>query len=234
MKWRLLLLASAAAFAQAPASWTPELAMQVKTIGEVVPSPDGTRAAWTETRAILEPERSEALTQIFLANVDGSHRIQLTRGEKSSTDPAFSPDGRYLYFVSARSGKRNVYRVEIAGGEAEMLTSFKGDLGAFRLSPDGKTVAFTGHEPAPDDEKKTKEKRDWKVVDADPPNHALYIVPAEPGADGKRAHKKLTDGKRHVTDFDWSPDSRSIAFTDQPTPLADDWTRADVSELDIN
>ena len=229
----VLLFAAAGALAQTPSSWTPELTMQVKTIGEVVPSPDGTRVAWTQSQAVIEPERSEALTQIYLANADGSHRIQLTRGEKSSTDPAFSPDGRYLYFLSGRSGKPQVYRIEIAGGEAEAITAFKGDLGTFAISPDGKTVAFTGHETPADQEKKTKEKRDWRVVDADPPNHALYVIPAEADADGKRAPKKLTDGKRHVTDLDWSPDSNAIAFTHQTSPVADDWPKADVSEVDV-
>ena len=45
--------------------------------------------------------------------------------------------------------------------------------------------------------------------------------------------RKLTDGKRHVEEFAWSPDSRAIAFSHQPAPSADDWTRADLSEVDV-
>jgi Tol biopolymer transport system component len=116
------------AFAQVPGAWTPEFSMQFKTVGGVIPSPDGSRVAWTETQSVMELERSETLTQIFLANADGSHRVQLTRGEKGSAGPSFSPDGRYVYFQSARSGKMNVYRIAIAGGEAEMLSDFKGSL----------------------------------------------------------------------------------------------------------
>jgi len=230
---RLLLFFAAVALAQSPGGWTPELAMQTRSIGEVVPSPDGSRVAWVQSEAVMEPDRSETVSQIFLANADGSRRMQLTRGEKGATSPAFSPDGRYLYFTSARSGKRNVYRIAIGGGEGEMLTDFKGNLGAYRLSPDGKTVAFTGYEPPTDEEKNKKEKRDWRVVDANPANMALYVIPAEGDADGKRAQRKLTDGKRHVDTFDWSPDSRALAFTHQPTPLADDWTRSDVSEVEV-
>jgi dipeptidyl aminopeptidase/acylaminoacyl peptidase len=233
MKWSLFLLASAAAFAQSPGGWTPELAMQVRTIGEVVPSPDGARVVWTQSQAVMEPERSEIVTQIFLANADGSRRIQLTRAEKSANSPAFSPDGRFVYFASARGGKRNLYRIAIAGGEAEAVTEFKGDLGTYQLSPDGKIVAFTGYEPPADDDKRKKEKRDWRVVDANPANHSLYLIPAEPDAGGKRAFKKLSDGKRHITEIDWSPDSNAIAFTHQPTPLVDDWTRSDISEVNV-
>ena len=72
------------AFAQVPGAWTPEFSMQFKTVGGVIPSPDGSRVAWTQTQSVMEPEHSETLTQIFLANADGSHRVQLTRGEKSS------------------------------------------------------------------------------------------------------------------------------------------------------
>jgi dipeptidyl aminopeptidase/acylaminoacyl peptidase len=233
MKLSLLVLLPAAAFAQPTSGWTPELSMQVKTIGDVVPAPDGSRVAWTQQQAVMEPERSEVATQIFLANADGSHRIQLTRGEKSATSPSFSPDGSYIYFVSERSGKSNVYRIRVAGGEAEMLTDFKGSLGDYQLSPDGKTVAFTGYEPPANEEKDKKEKRDWQVVDANPANMALYVVPSKAGADGKREQKKLTDGKRDVEAFDWSPDSGTIAFSHQPTPLADDWTKSDLSEVDV-
>ena len=221
------------AFAQVPGAWTPEFSMQFKSVGNVIPSPDGSRVAWTETQSIMEAERSETLTQIVLANADGSHRIRLTRGEKSSGAPSFSPDGRYIYFQSARSGKMNVYRIRIAGGEAEMLSDFKGNLGSYKLSPDGKTVAFTGHEPPADEEKNKKEKRDWRVVDANPANFALYLIPSEANEDGKRPQRKLTDGKRHVEEFTWSPDARAIAFSHQPTPLADDWTRSDLAEVDV-
>jgi len=64
-----------AALAQYPSAWTPEFSMQFKSVGAVIPSPDGRLVAWTETQSIMEPERSETLTQILLANADGSHRV---------------------------------------------------------------------------------------------------------------------------------------------------------------
>jgi dipeptidyl aminopeptidase/acylaminoacyl peptidase len=230
----LVFFGMASAFGQAPASWTPELSMQVKGVGLVVPSPDGSRVAWVQSQAVMEPERSETVSQIYLANADGSHRIQLTRGEKGAGNPAFSPDGSEVFFVSARSGKRQVYRIPVAAGEAEAITDFKGNLGAFAVSPDGKTLAFTGYEPPPDEEKNKKEKRDWRVVDANPANLSVYVVPVAPGADGKRAQRKLTDGKRNVSEMVWAPDSRTLAIVHQPTPIADDWTKSDIAELDVS
>jgi dipeptidyl aminopeptidase/acylaminoacyl peptidase len=222
------------AWGQAPTAWTPEFSMQFKTVSTVVPSPDGTKVAWTQTQSVMETERSETLTQIFVANADGSHRIQLTRGEKSSTGPQFSPDGRQVYFLSPRSGKTNVYRIPVAGGEAEQITDFKGAFGAFDVSPDGKTVAFTGYEPPADEEKNKKEKRDYRVVDANPENHSIYVIPAEADAEGRRAARKLTDGKRHVTEFAWSPDSAKIAFAHWQAPAVDYWPTTELSEIDVS
>ncbi len=97
-----------------------------------VPSPDGKLAAWTETHAVMDGEKSESVTQVYLARTDGSGRIELTRGEKSSNAPAFSPDSEWVFFASDRSGKRNVYRIPVDGGEAEMLTNWTGTLGSVR------------------------------------------------------------------------------------------------------
>ena len=228
-----LILLAAAAWAQAPTSWTPELSMQVRPVGDVVPSPDGKLVAYTETRAVIDTEKSEINTQIFLAHSDGSRRVQLTRGEKSASSPSFSPDGRYVYFSSERSGKPNLWRIPVDGGEAEMLTDWKGEIGAYHVSPDGKWVAFAGMEPRPDDEKQKKEKRDFRVVDENPKNHSLWIIPAEPDSQGKRVARKVCNTTDHVGDFDWSPDSRSIAFAHTPTPKADDWTHSDISEVTV-
>src|SRR6266481_5109441 len=226
-----LLLALTSAVAQSPTSWTPEYSLQVQNVSAVVPSPDGQVVAYVQSKPNVEGEHSEQVSQIFIARSDGSRRIQLTRDEKGASTPAFAQDGRYVYFTSARSGKMNVFRILIEGGEAEMVTDFKGAVNAFKVSPDGKWVAFTGYEPPPDLETAKKEKRDFRTIDADPESHALHIVPAEDDLNGKRLQKKLLD--YHVAHFDWSPDSRHIAFEHWPGPLADNWTKADISEVEV-
>ena len=233
LRYISLFLGAVAALAEGPSAWTPEFSARFQTIATVVPSPDGKWAVWTQSKPVIETERSEVLTQIYLGAIDGSRRIQLTRGEKSCTAPSFSPDSRYVYFTSPRSGKKNVYRIAVAGGEAEQITDFKGELADYEVSPDGKSVVFTGNEPPADEEKAKKEKRDMRVVDADPPNATLYLVPSEVDADGKRPQKKLLDAAYHITSFEWSPDSHDIAFEHQPTPKADEWTKSDIAELDV-
>jgi dipeptidyl aminopeptidase/acylaminoacyl peptidase len=219
--------------AQAPLAWTPELSMRMQNVGSVVPSPDGEMVAWTQSKAVMDGEKSEWVSQVWLGLADGSRRVQLTRGEKSAEAPSFSPDGRFVYFSSSRSGKQNVYRIPVDGGEAEMVTDWKGSLGSYRVSPDGKWVAFAAIDEDKDEEKAKKEKRDLKVIDDKPKNHALWIIPAEADAEGKRAHKRLTREPHHVTQFDWSPDSRAIAYSHVPAPEADYWGKADLAEVEV-
>jgi dipeptidyl aminopeptidase/acylaminoacyl peptidase len=221
---------SVSAFSQV---WTPEYALKVQTIGSVVPSPDGSWVAYTQIKARVDSDHSEMVSQIWLTRTDGSRRIQLTQGERGASSPQFSSDGKFVYFASARSGTKQVYRIAIKGGEAEQLTNFKGSLGDYRVSPDGKRVAFTGYEPPADLEKAKKEKRDFKVLDSAPENFALYAIPADEDAGGKRAQKKIFENKYHVGTFDWSPDSKSLAFDHTPTPLADEWPKSGVAEVDV-
>lgn len=207
--------------------------MQIQTVASVTISTDGTRVAWAQSQAVMAAEQSEWISQIWLARADGSDRIQLTRHEKGSRSPSFSPDGRWVYFLSARPEKTNVWRIPAGGGEAEMLTDWKGAIGAYAVSPCGKWIAFTGVEESAGEEKAKKEKRDFRVVDENPKNHSLWLIPAEPAADGKRTPRKAASGPFHIGAFDWSPDSRRIAFEHQPTPSADDWTKGDLSEVEV-
>ncbi len=229
MRCAILFAAACTLFAQSPGGWTPEFTLQLKNVGAVTPSPDGRLLVWTETRQVLDTDKSEVNTQLWMGAVDGSKRRQLTRHEKSSNGPAWSPDGQFVYFLSTRGAKRQVYRIGIAGGEAEQVTDSKGNVSEFELSPDGATLAYASYETPTEKEKARKEKRDFVIVGEDPENESLYVLPL--GAE-KAAAKKLTDGKRHAGDFAWAPDGKTIALVHWPSPGADDWTKGELAEVD--
>ncbi len=215
----LVTLLPGAPLDTAERGWTPDLLLKVKRIPLVVPSPDGSRAAFVVSEAVMQGEKSEWLSHIHVANADGSGSFQLTRGEKSATAPRWSPDGQWIAFLSARgSDKANVFRIRVAGGEAEQLTSEKASVAAFEWSPDAASIAFAMPEPKTDaEEKAAKEKRDARVIDEDDKLASLYVLPVEKDDEGKRASKRLTKGAIHVTAMDWSPDSSSVVFSHQPT-----------------
>ena len=216
----LTLLTLVASGRSAERGWTPDLILEVKRVGAVVPSPDGARVAFVVSEAVMEGEKSEFLSQIHISASDGSGAFQLTRGEKSATAPRWSPDGQQIAFLSSRGGdKTNVFVIRVAGGEAEQITSEKASISAFKWAPDGKSIAFVMPEPKTDDEEKAaKEKRDARVVDEKEKLAGLHVVPVAQNDDGKRPTRKLDTGEVHVTGIDWAPDSASIVFSHQRTP----------------
>lgn len=242
----LVVLSPAVWGADPPRSgWTPESILQLKVVSEPTASPDGAGVAFVVAAPNMEGEKSEWLSQIHLSKADGSGAVQLTRGAHSSTAPAFSPDGRWLAFLSARGdgkspAKNNVFRLSLAGGEAEQLTDEKGGVTAFQWSPDGAQIAFLMPDPKTEDEELAeKEKRDAIVIDENYKRSRLYVVSVEADASGKRPARLLTPGEMHVggtfstRHFDWSPDGKTIVFSHQPTPRVDDWQKADISLVEV-
>jgi len=112
--------------------------MQYKNITETNISPDGKFIAYVVNIPLMEGEKSEYNSQIWVAAADGSFNIQYSRGQKSSSSPRFSPDGNQIAFLSTRSGDKNqVYIMRIMGGEPEQITDTKSGVSSL-VQPKGR------------------------------------------------------------------------------------------------
>jgi Tol biopolymer transport system component len=87
---------------------------------------------------------------IWTIRTDGGEAVQVTKGESVDWNPVWSPDGRYLYFASDRSGITNLWRVPIdersgvPQGQPELVTSNQASM--FSLSRDGRRIVYAGDE----------------------------------------------------------------------------------------
>jgi dipeptidyl aminopeptidase/acylaminoacyl peptidase len=233
----LLLFVSAGGGTSLADEWTPEEMLRVKHVGSVQIAPDGKRAAFVVIEADTAGDRSEFRSQVQVADDDGK-TIPLTRGDESAEGPQWSPDGQRIAFLRKVSGKRQVWVIRVRGGEAEPLTNAEGGVTVFRWSPDGSSVAYTAIDPTPKDRQElVKTKNDARVVEAWQLRNHLYLV-GSMAARQPRDARALTKGEFSIPgdaspQFDWSPDGKSIAFAHTPTASADDWTRSDISIVDV-
>ncbi len=220
--------------------WTPDEMMKVKNVANVRVSPDGRRVVFTVTEAIITDDKSDNLTHIHMANIDGSDARQITYGDKSCANPQWSADGRWIAFMSERSGKNNLWLLRADGGEAQPLTDVKTGVSSFKWAPDSKQISFIMPDSVTaDEEKARKGKNDARVVDEDFKMNRLWVIPIEKDASDNRAARLLTKGGFSVGSrltpglFDWSPDGRTIVFTHIPTPRVNDWPLSDISRVDV-
>lgn len=217
--------------------WTPEKMLEVAGVSNVEISPDGRRVIYQVSRAMTEDDEINKVSHVFVADVDGGNRIQMTHGEKSCSSPRWSPDGEYIAFMTARSGKNNVWLIRPDGGESWQLTDSETPVTSFKWGPRGRKIAFTATAPKSKKQKMNKkEQGDANVVGVDVEMCRLWVVKV-PNAPEKADSKLLTKGKYNVASgwgYDWRPDGREIAFARSEKPGMNNWITLGIYRVDVN
>jgi dipeptidyl aminopeptidase/acylaminoacyl peptidase len=141
----LALLASLTPHAtQARRALTPEDWFRFQAVSDLEIAPDGVAVAYLVTS--YDKASDESRAALWTVDWAGHRSEQLTRGE-SVSEPRFSPDGRYLSFLSARPSGANtqLWLLERRGGEPRQLTHVNGEITSYEWAPDGSHIVLVMH-----------------------------------------------------------------------------------------
>ena len=255
MRLPLLLLGTAVAASSAiaaPRGFTVEDMVKMERVGAPVLSPDASRVVYTVRSTNMDKNRGN--TQLWMLDLRAakSAPVRLTQADASSSDPEWSPNGDAVYFLSARSGSNQVWRLPLAGGEAAKVTDLPLDVENFRLSPQGDRLALSVavFRDCADLacsktrlDTKAKDKASGKVYDklfvrhwdtwADGRNNVLYSAPID--ATGKVSAQPVSlsgmlDGdvpSKPFGDHDeyhFSPDGKTVVFSARIAGRTEAWS----------
>ena len=225
---KTIRLALAVLLAAIPVSAQPTRALRVDDIFNIREvrdpqrSPDGRWVAYTVTTAVKDTDKSN--TDIWMVSWDGIEHIQITSTPDGESSPRWSPDNKFLSFISSRHGTKTgqVWLLNRAGGEAVKITDIKGGVSDHVWAPDGKRLALVVNDPdaADKEDADADDKKTPKPIVID---RYRFKADRDGFLRGERSHiylfdlearkaEILTPGAFEESSPAWSPDGRQIAF----------------------
>ncbi len=209
--------------------------LTIKRVGSPVVSPDGKWIAYTVSETNLEEDKSE--TRIWMIPSDGGEAIPMTGKGYSASQPQWSPDNKYLSFISSKGGTSQVWTLNRLGGEAIQMTDIIQGVNSHLWSPDGSRLLLSITDAKPEELTKTKEddnkpkpyvidrlqfKRDYAGYLDRYRTHLYTFTPGDTSA------VQITSGDFDDSSPVWSPDGKQVAFVSNRTNEPDGNTNSDI------
>lgn len=195
-----LLLFAGVAQGAAPAL-TPAQALSYVRAGDLHFSPDGSKLAY-----VVVSYRWDAQPHVRVTDLASGQTRELTPAKKSERSPQWSPDGKWLAFLSNRAGKTQVYEIPVGGGDLVALTARKNSVESFHWSPDGRSIAFVAKDDdAPDEDSGPQ------VADNEAGLSRLWVLDV-----ATKSTLKLGFSGLRIDDFQWQDPAHILLIaTDQ-------------------
>src|SRR5438445_5714721 len=160
----------------APRSITIDDFFQIRDVAQPEMSPDGQWVVYSVRTRMLKEDKNEQ--RLWMVSTHGGDPIPLTAEGVSSSHPRWSPDGKYLAFLSARNnGKTQVWLLNRLGGEAAHLTDIPQGVDDFEWSPDSTRLVLILRDPKPEDLEAAKDKdKDKPAAAAKPKTPPPFVI----------------------------------------------------------
>ena len=196
----------------------------VKSVGQAAISPDGTQVTWSVEGA------TQGTSAIYLSGVtDPAKPLRVTAGSTDGfcyeNEPAWSPDGKQLAFLSdcASRGQAQLFVLDLAEAPQppRQLTHFHGFVSHLRWSPDNRQIAllYVDHSTRTPSPMAAEDKAVGVIDDLRNTDVQRLSVTAV----GTSQTHPASPAGLYVFEFDWSANAREFVYTAAAPPGDDNW-----------
>lgn len=214
--------------------------LSIGSVSEPRISPDGAWIAYTVSRNDLQDDESRS--RVWMVSRDGGEAVAMTAEGESSWAPRWSPDNRYLSFLSGRDDQpAQVWSLYRGGGEAVQVTHTAQAVKEYEWSPDATRMLLLLQD-ATEAERARHEQGDAYEEETPPPwviDRKQFKTDYVGYLDRRRTHvhvldvasgelKQITAGDFDHAEATWSPDGRLIAFSSNRTEDPDSNYNSDI------
>jgi dipeptidyl aminopeptidase/acylaminoacyl peptidase len=179
---------------------TPSQIFAFKRIERVTVSGDGQKVAFTSFQSAENDEGKHWKYSLYLKNGEGDVRLLLKEVEASQI--IWSSDNKYIYYLAPGKKFQSAWSIDVQNRKTKKIVEFTTDIDSFKFSPNGQDIAFTANTSQQISNKATTSVD----VSKNYSNEHLYIY-------SHRLVSLLTAIEYNVSDFDWNPDNKTIAFS---------------------